>query len=321
MLVIFAVAAACSAPPKEAENAANSPETSPSPSPTRASVRPSPAPLVEPDLELQKYFESVAKEAKGRVGVAAVVLETGQNASYNGDKKFAMQSVYKLPIAMALMKQVTDGKLRAEEDVEITPADFVAPGQASLIRDENPEGTKMPLWRVIEYALGDSDGTASDVMLREMGGAEAAQAFLDDAGIRDMTIRNTEKELGAKPEVQYDNYATPLAAVELLKQLQTGTVLDIERAKLLLDFMNESRTGQNRLRGLLPDNAYVAHKTGTSGTRKGVTAATNDIGLILLPNMKFMAIAVFVGDSKADEAAREATIAKIAKAAWDRWGN
>jgi len=87
-----------------------------------------------------------------------------------------------------------------------------------------------------------------------------------------------------------------------------------------MDFMNESAPGQNRLRGMLPDTAYVAHKTGTSGTRDGVTAATNDIGLIVLPNGRYMAIAVFVGDSRADQARREAVIAKIAKAAWDKWG-
>ena len=31
-------------------------------------------------------------------------------------------------------------------------------------------------------------------------------------------------------------------------------------------------------------------------------------------------IAVFVSDSPADEKTREAVIAKIAKACWDRWG-
>lgn len=49
------------------------------------------------------------------------------------------------------------------------------------------------------------------------------------------------------------------------------------------------------------------------------TAATNDIGIIYLPNGKHLAIAVFVSDSEADEKTREAVIAKIAKAAWDRW--
>src|SRR5262249_19152911 len=53
--------------------------------------------------------------------------------------------------------------------------------------------------------------------------------------------------------------------------------------------------------------------------RNGMTRATNDIGIITLPDGRHLAIAVLVKDSTADEAAREGTIAKIAKAAWDRW--
>ncbi|MEO6052027.1 MAG: serine hydrolase, partial [Pyrinomonadaceae bacterium] len=50
----------------------------------------------------------------------------------------------------------------------------------------------------------------------------------------------------------------------------------------------------------------------------GITAATNDIGIIWLPNGKHVAIAVFVSDSPADEKIREGVIANIAKVVWDR---
>jgi beta-lactamase class A len=135
-----------------------------------------------------------------------------------------------------------------------------------------------------------------------------------------MMIKSSEKELGKDWQVQYENFATPNAAIALLTELKSGASLDRERSKLIMDFMNESEPGANRLRGQLPESAYVAHKTGTSGTRSGLTAATNDIGIVSLPNGNFLLIAVFVGDSTADEKTREATIAKIGKAAWDRWG-
>ncbi len=59
------------------------------------------------------------------------------------------------------------------------------------------------------------------------------------------------------------------------------------------------------------------HKTGTSGTKNGVTSATNDIGLITLPDGRRVAIAIFVTDSRAGDDARDAVIARIAKAAYD----
>ena len=51
---------------------------------------------------------------------------------------------------------------------------------------------------------------------------------------------------------------------------------------LLLQFMTETGTGPRRIKGLLPAGTVVAHKTGTSGTRGGLTRATNDIGLVTL---------------------------------------
>uniref|UniRef100_A0ACD5H150 Serine hydrolase n=2 Tax=Desertifilaceae TaxID=1969992 RepID=A0ACD5H150_9CYAN len=83
--------------------------------------------------------------------------------------------------------------------------------------------------------------------------------------------------------------------------------------------MTETPTGLKRIKGLLPEGTVVAHKTGTSGTVEGVTAATNDVGLVTLANGRHLAIAVFVSDSTADQATREAAIAQIARAAWDRW--
>ena len=70
---------------------------------------------------------------------------------------------------------------------------------------------------------------------------------------------------------------------------------------------------------MLPDGTVVAHKTGTSQTVNGVTAATNDVGLVTLPNGQHLAIAVFVSDSTANDTIREEVIAKVARAAWDEW--
>jgi beta-lactamase class A len=73
------------------------------------------------------------------------------------------------------------------------------------------------------------------------------------------------------------------------------------------------------LKGELPRGTVVAHRTGTSGTKNVITAATNDIGIITLPNGKHLAIAVFVSDSPADAKTRDAVIAKITKAVWEKW--
>ncbi len=72
-----------------------------------------------------------------------------------------------------------------------------------------------------------------------------------------------------------------------------------------------------RLEGDLPAGVRVAHKSGTSDVDKGLAHATNDLGLIPLPDGRRIAIAVFVTDSTADQATREQVIARIARTAYD----
>ena len=83
--------------------------------------------------------------------------------------------------------------------------------------------------------------------------------------------------------------------------------------------MINSPTGPGRLKGELPKGTEVAHKTGSSGTRKGLTRATNDVGIIKLRDERHLAIAVLISDTKADEKSRDEVIAKVARAAYDCW--
>ena len=83
--------------------------------------------------------------------------------------------------------------------------------------------------------------------------------------------------------------------------------------------MTATQTGIRRSRALLPKDAVVADKTGTSGTVNGVAAATNDIAIVTLPNGRHLLIAVFVSDAKADQGVREGVIAKIVRVTWDCW--
>ncbi len=283
------------------------------------------------DSELEAQIAKIAEEAKGKVGVAAVVIETGEAALLNAEDRFPMQSVYKLPISMAVMEQVRLDKLDLDEVIGVTKEDMVREGMRSPLRDKSPNGGEFTIRELIRLALVESDGTASDVLMRVAGDAPEIQAYLTQIGIRDMKVVNTEKEMGRDWQTQYENWATPVAAVELLRWLDADSKgwrppnLDQELvgSQINLQLMMQSKTGDRRLKGLLP-NSYprtIADKTGTSGTQNGITAATNDIGLVYtgFDGAPKIAIAVFVSDSPAGEKTREAVIAKIAKACWDRW--
>lgn len=266
--------------------------------------------------ELRDRIEQISQAAQGRVGVTATVLETGESVSLNGNQRFPMQSVYKFPIAMAVLAQIDQGNLKLDQKIRIEARDIV---QGSRILDENSQGMEFSLAELLKYMVSESDNTACDVLLQLIGEPQIVTQYLQSLGINDIVVANTEKELGQDPNVQYHNYATPDAVVALLRALHEGRGLSDSSQTLLLQWMTETTTGSNRIKGLLPEETVVAHKTGTSATVNEVTAATNDVGLVSLPNGQHMAIAVFVSDSQANDTIREEVIAKVAKAAWDEW--
>lgn len=267
---------------------------------------------------LQSQISIMAEAAKGRVGVSALVLETGEVlVSLNPHDHFPMQSVYKLPISMAVMKEVEAGNIKLTDKIQVSKSDMVGRNAHSPIRDRHPNGTSLTVEELLQYALAESDGTASDVLMKLAGGPAAVQACLTELSIKDLIVLDTEQTFTQDNTAQYRNWSTPEAAVALLRALHERRGLSESNQALLLKLMTESKPGQKRLKGLLPPGTSVAHKTGTSGTVNGMTAATNDIGIITLSNGKHVAIAVFVSDSPADEATREGVIARIAKAVFD----
>lgn len=259
----------------------------------------------------------LAAPAQGAVGAAFSLMETEKAFAFHGNERFPMQSVYKLPIALHVLMRVDRGRMALNQLVQITPKDFVKPPQHSPLRDRYPQGTSLTLEEVLAYNVSQSDGTACDVLLRLLGGPEMTDAFLEQIKITEMRVLNTEKQIGARHATQYKNFSTPVAAIQLLHAIMNPRGLKPESRALLLKLMTDTPTGMRRIKGELPPGTPVAHKTGTSGTRNGVTAATNDIGIVTLPNGRHLAVAVFIRDSKADEAAREAVIARIARAAYD----
>ncbi|MEG4585373.1 class A beta-lactamase [Microcoleus sp. MOSTC5] len=266
--------------------------------------------------ELRDRIEQISQAALGRVGVKATVLETGESVTLNGNQQFPMQSVYKFPIAMALLAQVDRGKLKLDQKIRVEASDIL---QGSRILDDSSQGMEFSLAELLKYMVSESDGTSCDVLLKLLGEPRVVTEYLRGLGVNDIVVAHTEKELAQGTAVKYRNYATPDAAVVLLRTFHEGKGLSKSSQALLLQLMTETTTGPKRIKGLLPDGTVVAHKTGTSSTVNGVTPATNDVGLVTLPNGRHMAISVFVSDSRANDAVREEVIAKVAKAAWDEW--
>ena len=270
--------------------------------------------------KLKEHFENIADTIKGNIGISALHIETGESISFNGDKKFPMQSVYKFPIAMVMLHEIDNGKFSLGDTIEINKSEYIPEAGHSPIRDKYSNGAKLTIKEILEYNVSQSDGTACDVLLRLLGGTAQVEKNINDLGVKNMAISTTEMVQVANDTIQYQNWSTPKAMNELLEIFYVGNYLSKESQVLLLEFMSISnRWFDKRIKGLLPAETKLAHKTGTARTYNGLTRATNDAGIITLADGSHLAITIFISDSYDSQKKREMTIARTAKEAYEYW--
>ncbi len=266
---------------------------------------------------LQQQIRSIAASAHGTVSVACALPGTHLNCDLDPVSRPPMQSVFKLPLAMTILHQVELGKVSLAQPIRFLPSDLILPKPYSPLQDKYPHAdVDAPLRTLLQLTVSLSDNTAADILLRLAGGPQAVDAYMSSLGIVGFQIRDGERALHHDTALQYRNWFEPRGAVRLLRRISDRSPLTADDTGLLVGWMDPPMpTG--RLDGDLPAGTRVAHKSGSSDVEKGVAAATNDIGLVSLPDGRQLAIAVFVTDSTADESTRKQAIARIARAAYD----
>ncbi len=267
---------------------------------------------------LRHKIEQIIKPKFSVTGVAIYDLENGDTLTINDKHHFPMQSVYKFHLALAVLRQVDKGKLSLNQMIKIKKSDLHK-NTYSPLADKYPDGNvELPLSDILFYSVSKSDNNACDILFRILGGTQKVEDYIHKLGIKDISIKATEEEMHKEWNVQYTNWTTPFAAVNLLAKFYNGEILSKKSFNFLWELMTETTIGRARIKGKLPEGTIVAHKTGLSGTNnKGITAAVNDIGIVTLPNGNHYAIAVFVSDSILGYENMEKIIADISKATWD----
>ena len=273
--------------------------------------------------KLKNEIDSLLKSKNATVGVSMIANNFKDTVNINGNLHLPMQSVFKFPIALAVLSEVDKGRFKLNQKIKITSNDLNLSNDLVLnwspIKEKFPNGTTMTLAEIIQYTVAQSDNNVCDILLRLLGGTTAVEKFLFQHQISDISIKAGEGDMHKDWDIQFLNWATPIALTNLLTKFYLNDNLLSEKSyQFLWKTMKETSTGMNRIKGQLPQGTIVAHKTGTSGSiDKIVTPATNDMGIILLPNGNPIFISVLVSNSEEDNKTNEKIISDIAKKIWD----
>ncbi|MEO0525655.1 MAG: class A beta-lactamase, subclass A2 [Bacteroidota bacterium] len=269
---------------------------------------------------LRQKIDSILNTKKAIVGVAINGMKVNDTLSINGQRHFPMQSVFKFPIALTILSEVDDGNLSLDQKIDIKQSEML-PGLWSPIRKKYPKGVKLTIAEIIEYTVALSDNVGCDVLLKLLGKPQDIENYFSRLGFKDFAVKINEETMQNNWDLQFLNWTTPKEANKILATFYENKngLLSQESYGFIWNVMKETKTGKNRLRGQLPEEAIVAHKTGWSGKHKetGITAAVNNIGIVFLPNGEHFTISVFVTESKEDFKTNEKIISDISKMAWD----
>jgi beta-lactamase class A len=259
--------------------------------------------------ELSARLKAICEKAGGRCGVAVTHVETGRGAAFGGGTPLPLYSVFKLPLAVAVLKEVEEGRLGLDQKVPVDPAETVPGTEENSALWRRP--TERPLRELLEYSIARSDNTSTDKMLALVGGPEAVTRRMRALGLDSIAVSSTVKDF-LKSKEAHPNTGAAEDLARLLVLLRKGEALAPPQAEVLLGIMSRTVTGDRRLRAGVPAGTPVADKTGSG------PATTNDVGLVTLPGDRgHLALAVLLDGSKLPPAKQEEVIAEVARAAYD----
>ena len=307
LLLFSTFASACARPTTTAES-------------RKSNESPSPAAQNQPNIdhELERRLQTICDRAQGTVGLSVVHIESGKSVSINGSSQLPLYSVFKLPLAIAVLKDVEENRLRLDQKVHVTPPETVqgTPGNMALWK----KPVDVSIEQLIDYAIARSDNTSADKLVQLVGSPLKVTERMRSLGFQNLDIHITSGEFFKTRQNPNTGSADDLA--KLLVQLQQGKLLQPAHQNLLIGSMQRGTIGLNRLRGDLPRGTLVADKTG-SGEPDAVTKVarvTNDVGIITLPSGHgHLAVAVLMSGSKLPDAAQEKLIAELARVAYDAY--
>lgn len=272
--------------------------------------------------DLRNSITQIAKTVDGQVGVSIMDLTTKDTLVYNRHGIFPMQSVFKFPIALAVLKKVDQNKLSLSKKVKLTKKDLL-PNTWSPLRDKYPNANaEVPLEEILMYMVTHSDNNACDILLRLLGGPKKVNDYIHKLGVTEMAIKYNEEDMHKEWNAQFDNWSKTTAMLKLLELFYDKKLLSPTSHAVLWKMMAETSTGSNRIKGLLPKETEVLHRTGTGGVKDEVNGAVNDVGIVKLPNGKYFAIVIYLGRVRGNVPDLEKKMAEIALAAYQsEWLN
>lgn len=274
-------------------------------------------PVFSQNEVLRNKIQKIIQGKDATVGVALIV-DGKDTLTINNNFRYPTQSVYKFHLALTVLDYLNKNNLTLDHQVYVKKSDLL-PNTYSPLRDDYPQGEMyLSVADIIRYTVSKSDNNGCDILFRLVGGTAVVDRYIRGLGLSEFAIAATEEEMHGPWDVQYTNWSTPCTAAQALEIFRTQNILPQPSHDFLWNVLAGTTTGGNKIKALLPEGTFVAHKTGSSfRNAEGLKAAENDIAIIQLPDGRYYSLVVFVADSMESNDVNCGIISQISKAVYD----
>nr|WP_253667617.1 class A beta-lactamase [Streptoalloteichus tenebrarius] len=246
-------------------------------------------------FELERKFDA-------RLGVYAVATGTGATIAHRADERFAFCSTFKALAAAAVLHRNPLSHL--DTMVRYGTDDLM---KSSAITRQHVE-TGMTIRQICDAAVRYSDGTAGNLLLRDLGGPDQLTAYARELGDTVTRMDRIEPAIVEATPGDPRDTTSPRAFGTDFQKIVLGDALPADKRDFLRDLLERNVTGAQRIRAGVPQGWKVADKTGT-----GDYGTLNDFAAVWPPSAAPLVIAIMSSKNARDAPYDQAVIAEAAQ--------
>ena len=261
------------------------------------------SPSATPTRDQHGRLAELERKFDARLGVYAVATGTGATIAYRADERFAFCSTFKGLAAAAVLHRHPlshlDTVIRYTEDDLMT----------SSVITRRQVDTGMTIRQLCDAAVRYSDGTAGNLLLRDLGGPDRLTAYVRGLGDPVTRMDRTEPTITQAIPGDPRDTTTPRAIRTDYQKILLGDALPADKRAFLRDLLERNATaaGAQRIRAGIPRGWTVADKTGT-----GSYGTANDIAVAWPLNAAPLVISIMSRKATKDAKYAQAMLAQAA---------
>jgi beta-lactamase class A len=235
-------------------------------------------------LEIKpKIIEMVTKNVSGHYGVYVEDLTTGAWLGVNEKEEFTPASMYKVPIMVAILKQVEKGNLKLDDKIKLRQEDInLDSGSLGL----KGAGYNATIKELLSEMIQDSDNTAFFTLANRVITYDQHVEALLAVGLPEPNKSNSVAMI------------TPKETGNMFRALYFSSFLRRTFSQLALSILSETAYDSN-LRAQIPNEIKISHKVGFFESQK----LHNDCGIVYLTKKPYI-ICIMSKNSSKEEASR-----------------